>query len=118
MTEVTTAGEAVATVPADDVTLGADELADHESGDIRSDLLDVTRELVSHGHRGRDVGLRPVVPFVNVEICAADPGGVHPDQDLVRTGLGGGHVFEPEPCLVRMLDERPHDGRGEGIGSR
>ena len=47
--------------------------------------------------------LRPVVPFVDVQIGAADAGAVDADQDVVDADLRFGNVFEPQPGSALLL---------------
>src|SRR5690606_3331072 len=108
LAEVPAAGEAVAALAADDVPLGGDQLADLEPLYVAAQGGDVAGELVAHGHGGGDGRPGPVVPLVDVEVGAADARGVHPDQDLVRTGLGYRDLLEGESRAVGMLHQRPH----------
>jgi hypothetical protein len=96
-------------MPADDMPLGPDQLALDEAGDIAPQTLDVTGELVADDHRDRDVLLGPLVPFVDVEVGAADPRGVDPDQDIIRPGLGHRDVLESETVFIGMLYQCSHD---------
>ena len=101
-------GHAVAAAPAHDVPLAADEVADLEAADVRADLDDLADELVPDHHRHRDRPLRPRVPVVDVQVGAADPGLVHPDQDVVDPDLRRGDVLEPEARRRLSLHERLH----------
>ena len=88
-------GHAVATAPADDMPLGADELAGVDRGDILPELDDLADELVADDQSGLDRVLGPLVPRVDVEIGAADAGAEDADQDLSRTRLRLRHVLQP-----------------------
>jgi hypothetical protein len=69
-----TAGQAVATFAAGDVSLGADELAPVERRHVLAQLRDLAHELVADDEAGLDGVLRPLVPGVDVEVRAADAG--------------------------------------------
>jgi hypothetical protein len=43
-----------------------------------------------------------------VQVCPADPGLQHPDQDVVDADLGLGYVGERKALLGSLLDERLH----------
>ena len=107
-TQVPTPGEAVPAVPADDVSLAANDLAGEEVLDLRSDLDDLADELMPHDHRHRDRLLRPRVPIVDMDIGPADAGAVDLDQAIGRPHIGHRHVFEPQTDLRVLLDEGFH----------
>src|SRR5205814_10724935 len=93
---------------AHDVALAADEIADLEAADVRAALHDRADELVPDNQRHRNRSLRPRVPVVDVQVGAADPGLVHPDQDVVDPDLRNGDVLERESRHSLRLDERAH----------
>src|SRR5262249_59816711 len=72
LAQVAAAGQAVAAVAADDVPLGADDLAGVEVLDVGTDLDDAADELVADDQRHRDGALRPGVPLPDVQVGAAD----------------------------------------------
>ena len=74
LAQVPAAGQAIAAAAADDVSLAADDLAGVKILDVRADLDDFADELMADDHRHRDGLLRPGVPFVDVQIGAADAG--------------------------------------------
>ena len=94
--EVAAAGHAVATAPADDVALAADQVAYLEVVDVGADLDDLADELVADHQRHRDRRLRPGVPGVDMEVGAADAGLLDPDQDVVDADRGLGNVAQGE----------------------
>ena len=54
------------------------------------------------------VALGPVVPFVNVEVGAADTGEQYPNQDIIDSDLRFGRFFEPETAFRPAFDESFH----------
>src|SRR5205823_5205409 len=87
------------TVPAsaaDDVSLAADNLPGKEVRHVGACCDDFTDKFMSDDHRYRDSFGGPVVPFVYVQIGAADTGAVHPNQHVVDAEDRLGHVLEPE----------------------
>ena len=59
-----------------------------------------------HGH-GNGL-LRPVVPFVDVDVGAADAGAQHADQHVVDADLGDVDVFQPQARLAPALHQCFH----------
>ena len=112
LTQMAPPGEAVATAAADDMALGADDLAYLEPGNIGPDLDDPACEFVTHGHRRRNRGLSPLVPVVDVDVGAADPRGEDFDQDVVGPDRRHGHVVESQAGLIGVLDQSPHRQTG------
>ena len=106
--EMAAAGHAVAAAAADDMALAGDDHAGRVIVDVVADLDDLADEFVADHHRHRDRLLRPFVPFVDVQIGAADRGALHLDLDVVDAGLGLGHVLEPEAAgALLVLDQAP-----------
>jgi hypothetical protein len=106
--ELTAPRHAVTAAPADDVALAADEAADVEAAHVRADLDDLADELVPDHQRDRNRPLRPGVPVVDVQVGAADPGLVHPDQDVVDPDLRRRDVLERQACCCLRLDQCLH----------
>ena len=102
---MTPSGEAVATASADHMPFAAHDFAGMEIDDVRADLDDFADEFVSDHQRHRDGGAGPVVPFVNVEVSAADTGEQDPNQDIVDSDLRFGRFFEPETAFRPAFDE-------------
>ena len=59
-------------------------------------------------HRHGNRLLRPGVPFVDVQIGAADAGAQHLDQHVVDADGRPGHVLEPKSLGGFFLDECEH----------
>src|SRR5271169_4735887 len=86
--EMPAAGQAVPAVTADHVPFAADNLPGEEVRHVRSDLGDLSDELVSdyHGHGNRLFG--PLIPVVDVHVGAADRRALDADQNIVDPDLG------------------------------
>ena len=102
------AGEAVAAAAADHVAFAADDVAGEEVGHIGPDLDDPADELVADRHGDGDGFLRPLVPLVDVDVGAADPGPQHLDQDVVDADRGRLDVFQPQAGLAPALHQCFH----------
>ena len=76
------AGVAVAAVAAGDMALAGDALADREARDARAKLGDLADILMADDLWGLDVLLRPLVPFVDMDVGAADRGLVDLDENF------------------------------------
>ena len=84
--------------PQDDMPLGTDNLAGVEIPDVGADLDDAADKLVTDDQRHRDRPPRPGVPFVDVQIGAADAGAQNLDEDIVDAdGFGTGASSSHRP---------------------
>jgi hypothetical protein len=106
--DMATSGEAVATAAADDVAFAADDVAREEVGHVGPDLDDPADELMPDRHGDGDRLLRPIVPLVDVDVRAADPGPQHLDQDVVDADLRLVDVLQPQAGLAPALAECFH----------
>src|SRR5204863_1902164 len=91
LAQVRGAEAALETVPAHDVSLGGDPVADRQQPrrlGFAAELHDLARELVAD-HEGRAKSVAgPTVPFPDVKVGAADTGVVDTYQDVAGT-VGG-----------------------------
>src|SRR5690349_20853846 len=94
--QMTATGHAVATATADDVAFAAHDIAHAEVVYVRTNLHDLADELVADDHRHGDRLLRPGVPFVNVQVRAANSRAIDADQHVVNADSGFGHVDQLE----------------------
>ena len=76
------AGVTVAAVAAGDMALAGDALADREARDARAELCNLADILMADDLWGLDVLLRPLVPFVDMDVGAADRGLVDLDENF------------------------------------
>ena len=65
-------GQAVATTTADDMPFATDNFSSMEVGDIGTDCDDFTDKLVAYNQRDWDRAASPVVPSMNVYVCATN----------------------------------------------
>ena len=72
--EVAAACETISAATADDVAFAADDFARVKIVDVAADFDNFTDEFVTDGHGNRDGGGGPFVPFVDVQVGAADAG--------------------------------------------
>ena len=92
----------------DDVALGRDAIAFAHIGDKCADLYDVTSELMTNDEWRRASAACPSVPFVDVNVGAANPSATNANQDLVLTDLRLSDVSECESGPGGFLYERFH----------
>jgi hypothetical protein len=104
-TEMTTPGQAVSATAANDVPFAADDLAGMEVVHVRPDRDDFAGELVSNGHGDRDSGACPLVPVVNVHVCAADSCVGDADQNIIDADGRFGYIFQPQSGCRLALDQ-------------
>src|SRR5205814_9630281 len=83
LAEVATTGETVAAPPANNVPFRADNFAGEKIRHVRPDVRHLAHEFMSDDHRHGNGLLRPGVPFVNVQVGAANTSAVHTDQHVV-----------------------------------
>src|SRR5580698_9423260 len=77
------------------MTFAADDIAGMKIVDIRSRLDDLAHELMPDRHRHRNGALRPVVPFINVDVGSANSRPPHANEDVVNSRPRRFDVFEP-----------------------
>jgi hypothetical protein len=94
-------GAAVAARVARNVVRGDDAIAGQESREPRSDLGDLTGDLVAEHQRG----LRASIPFHDVR--AADSGRHDADDELAVARARHGALLEPD-VVVRVVDRSSH----------
>ena len=74
------------------MALAGDALADREARDARAKLGDLADILMADDLWGLDVLLRPLVPFVDMDVGAADRGFVNFDQNFSGARHGNRHL--------------------------
>ena len=67
-------------------------------------LNDLPDKLMSHHQRNRDGVTRPIIPFIDMEIGAADARAFHVDQYISGTSLWLRCIFEPKTWGVFLLN--------------
>ncbi len=103
-----------AALHADDVALARHALPDLETTHGGADLDDLARIFVPHHHGHRDGAAGPLVPAVDMDVGAADPGLVDPDQHVVGADHREGFVAEPQSGFGFRLDQGFHRGTSFG----
>src|SRR5579871_5362692 len=98
-------------VAAIDVHFGADEVAGLHGGSFFANSLDDTAKFVAEGDRRLDAALRPAVPAVDVEVCAADGRGFHANEDVGGADSWDGRRFNGEATRGLHFAQSFHGGR-------
>ena len=101
-------GQTVAAAATDHVTFTAHHFARVKIIYVRAYFHDFSDKLMADHHGDRNGRLRPIVPFENVQIGAADTGVADPNQYIVDTDPGLWNILKREPWITRALDERLH----------
>ena len=109
-------GAALQAVPAHDVSLGGDQLADAQSRDPVAQTLDLAGELVTDDERRLETPLCPMIPIRDVQVGPADTRVPHGDQDFTGAGRGFRHRFHGQTGRAFFLDDRLHENREVGNG--
>src|SRR5215475_5368056 len=106
---MTASRKAIAAAPAHDVTLAADDVSGVKIADVRPHLDNLSDELVPNRHGNGDRLLRPIVPLVNMNVCSADPGALHPNQYIVDAGPRSFNLFQPQSGFPLTLAQCFHE---------
>src|SRR5579884_2401678 len=109
LTQMPPPRQAIATQTANNMALAADELAAVEVGNVGADLSDFADELMADDHRDWNGFARPVVPFPDVDIGAANAGAPDTDKHVVDADFRPRHILEPQSRFRFALDEGLHE---------
>jgi hypothetical protein len=112
------ASETVAAAAADHVALRTDNFASVEIAHVRAHLHDLTHEFMADDHWHRDRLLRPGIPFVNVQVRAADAGFVNLDQDVIDADFGFRNILQPQSGFRFGFYECVQEINGESYQAR
>ena len=99
---------AIAATSADDVAFAGNQLSWMEVVDIGADRDDLPYKLMADHQGNRDCPLRPRVPVVDVNVCAADSGPENAHEDVVDADRRFGDVLQPQPLFGAGFDEGFH----------
>jgi hypothetical protein len=103
------AGEAEIAVVAGDVGFAGHVIARLQMADFLADFHDLPGEFMPEDlGKARDDRLGPRVPFINMNVRAADGPGLHPDEDLPRPGFGNLDRFQDGSGTGFLLDDGFH----------
>ena len=86
---------AVTALPAYDVTFGGHTLAYLDVPYARTGIYHFAYKLMSHRVWWFAVSLTPLVPFVHMQVCAADSGFLYLDQYIVHSYFRHWYIFHP-----------------------
>src|SRR5262249_39621308 len=117
-TDVAIAGAALEAMPAHDVPLSGDLLANAQPRDAVAQSLDLSGELVTDDEWRLEAALSPMIPIGDMQIRAAHAGVPHGDQPFprsrnrLRDGLHGqaGRAFFFDDRLHELGDWGKRDG--------
>ena len=99
---------AVAAMSANDMTLAAYKVAHLEYRAFTLDFYDFAHELMTDNHRSLYGVLRPLVPFVNVNVRAANSGFVNFNECLTLFDYGDFRLLKPKSFFSMSLYECVH----------
>ncbi len=108
LAQVPAAGQAIAAAPTDDVPFAADDFAGMKVLHIRADIDNFADELMAHDQGDGDRFLRPGVPFIDVQIRAANARPQDLDEHVVDAERRHGHIVEPKADRGMFFDEGFH----------
>src|SRR6185437_11512751 len=110
LADVRLAAAALEAMAAVHVHVGGDILTGLEALDLAAHAFDVSAELMAERQRRVDAPLSPAVPFIDVEVGAADGGGVHPHQHVTRADFGHGNSLQLGAGGGAGFDKGTHGG--------
>ena len=95
-TQVPTPSPTIPTVPTRDVAFTRHPLPDLEASNMAADLGNLSDEFMADNHRHWDGTLRPLIPFVDVDIRSADGRLANLDEEVIRTDLRFRYILHPD----------------------
>jgi len=93
--QVAAASQAIPAAAASYMPFPADQLSDSIIGNVRPDRNDFANEFVPDNKRHGYRFLCPIVPLIDMEIRATDPGEKHANLHIVDAEFRFRHVIEP-----------------------
>ena len=98
-------GQTIAAVSTGDVSLTDHDIAACKSFHVVTDSLNHAGKLMTNRHRNRNGFLRPVIPVIDVHVCAADRCFQHPDQNIITADCWNRNLLEPKTRLALWLSQ-------------
>ena len=105
------AGAALKTLAASDVHFGGDEIAFLDAGDLIAERDHFAAEFVPGNQRRMNASLGPAVPFIDMEIGAADGGDFDLDEHFAAAESGNLNFADLRARRGFRLDHREHGSR-------
>jgi len=103
---MTPPGKTIAAMSTSDVTFADNKIARRKAFHVIADKIDHADKFMADRHRHRNRFLRPWVPIIDVDVCAAD-GCLHDaNEHIVTVNFGNGNFFEPKPWLGPAFHDR------------
>ena len=106
--QMPSAGETIAAASAHHVAFAADNIAGMKIVDVRSHFDDFAHEFMTDRHGNRNGALRPIVPFVNVDVSAANSRALHADQNIVNPRPRGFDILQPQTLALACFYDGFH----------
>lgn len=103
---------------ASSVAFPVDDVAGVEVLHVRADFDDLAHELMADDHRDRDRLLGPGVPFINMDVRAANARAQYLNQHVIGPTLGDRHFAQPKTCFGLFFNKSLHCLHGDYIYSR
>src|SRR5260370_25391817 len=98
-------GKAVAAAAADHVTFTAYGLSRAEINNVRADFHHLAYEFVPDHHPNRNGLPRPLIPFEDMDVGAADTGPRYPDENVIYADCRDSNVLQPEARFRFAFDK-------------
>jgi len=107
---MTSSRHAIPAQPADDVPFTRNKFSGIKVDDVRSNGDNLPNEFVADDHGNGDRPACPVIPFIDMDVCAADACSRYPNQDVVDSYGRFGDILEPETFSCTGFYECFHSG--------
>src|SRR5580700_5130956 len=106
MAKMPTPGQTVSASSANDMSFTRHDHAGLKIDHMTSHRFNDADKLVANLHRRRNSPLRPAIPFIDVDIGAANGSAENPDQNIEVAGRRHRDFFQPKPPTALSFDER------------
>ena len=90
-------GKAVPAMTADNMAFSADKIPHLHIVDMFAERRHPAHKFVPDGHGGRDGFLTPLIPVVNMHICAADGGLFDLDKNIILADFRDRNIHQRQP---------------------
>src|SRR6202034_4091146 len=101
-------GKAVAAAAAHHMPFPAHHFARVKVVYVRANIYDLASKLVPNCHRDRNRCARPLVPFIYMEVGAANTGMADPDENVIDPDRRLWYIFQPKTRLTFTFHQSLH----------
>jgi hypothetical protein len=108
MTQVPLTSATITTKSARDMAFAGHSVTDLITVNALPDRDDLASEFVTQNARRTNIALRPIIPFVDMQIGTADSGFGDAYQNFIGSGLWQWHLLEPQTRFRSRFDESTH----------